>query len=59
MKSANSGGPTPTKHSSNGNNEDKFSHRLYQSHQQNINGKGEQHEFKHFEVSSLMRSAFT
>lgn len=39
MKSANSGGPTPTKHSSNGNNEDKFSHRLYQSHQQNINGK--------------------
>ena len=40
MKSANSGAPTPTKNSSNVKQEDKYSHRLYQSHQQNSNGKG-------------------
>ena len=40
MKSANSGAPSPTKNNSNAKQEDKYSHRLYQSHQQNINGKG-------------------
>jgi hypothetical protein len=45
MKSANSGAPTPTKNSSNVKQEDKYSHRLYQSHQQNSNGKGKKESF--------------
>ena len=40
MKSANSGAPTPTKNGSNTKTEEKYSHRLNQSHQQNSNGKG-------------------
>ena len=37
MKSASSGGPTPTK---NGKQEEKYSQRLYQSQLHNSNGKG-------------------
>ena len=40
MKSTNSGAPTPTKNGGNTKSEEKFSHRLNQSHQQTSNGKG-------------------
>ena len=44
MKSANSGAPTPTKNGSNTKMEEKYSHRLNQSHQQNSNGKGKSYK---------------
>ena len=50
MKSANSGAPTPTKNNTNAKQEEKYSQRLYQSHQQNSNGRGE-----NMRLSSLVR----